>query len=196
MKRNGAGIIGIIIAILVVLGIWGVGQYNGLVGRDETVNEAAAQIDVMLQRRADLIPNVVETVKGYTQHEESVLKELAEARAKLSGAQTMSEKSEADKELTGALSRLLVVVENYPELKADKGFQDLRVELEGAENRIQVVRSDYNKAATEFNRKLRSFPTNIIGKMLGFERRTLFEATEGAQEVPKVDFNTNKTQSE
>ncbi len=191
MKKLSTGkIIGLVIlAIVVLLGLWSVSCYNGLVSLKESVDSQYSNIDVQLQRRADLIPNIVQTVKGYTSHESQILNELSESRAKLSGASTVSEKANANAEISSSLSRLLVVVENYPNLKADTQFQTLSDNLEGTENRIAVARKDYNSAVQSYNQKIRTFPTVIIASMLGFEKAERFEATEKASEVPEVNFD-------
>lgn len=191
MKKLSTGkIIGLVIlAIVVLLGLWSVSCYNGLVSLKESVDSQYSNIDVQLQRRADLIPNIVQTVKGYTSHESQILNELSESRAKLSGASTISEKANANAEISSSLSRLLVVVENYPNLKADTKFQTLSDNLEGTENRIAVARKDYNSAVQSYNQKIRTFPTVIIASMLGFEKAERFEATEKANEVPEVNFD-------
>lgn len=181
----------IIIAIVAVIAIFGgslVSSYNGLVEKQANVENADAQIQVQLQRRADLIPNLVNTVKGYAQHEEDVYAALADARAKLNSASTPEEYTEANASFESALSRLLVVVENYPELKADANFVALQDQLEGTENRISVARKDYNDIATDYNTSIKKFPTVIFAGMLGFEKVDLFEATEESQTVPTVDF--------
>lgn len=181
----------IIIAIVAVIAIFGgslVSSYNGLVEKQANVENADAQIQVQLQRRADLIPNLVNTVKGYAQHEEDVYTALADARAKLNSASTPEEYTEANASFESALSRLLVVIENYPELKADKNFIALQDQLEGTENRISVARKDYNDIATDYNTSIKKFPTVIFAGMFGFEKVDLFEATEESQTVPTVDF--------
>ncbi|MEG0771810.1 LemA family protein [Clostridium sp.] len=177
-----------IIVVLVIIALPIVGTYNSLVNLELKVNSAQADIDTDLQRRSDLIPNFVETVKGYASHENEIFTQVAESRAKLAGAQNVTEQAEADASLSSALSRLLVVVENYPELKANQNFRDLTVELEGTENRIAVKRQDYNTAVTQYNSKRRRFPSNIVASLFGFEEKPLYKAAEGAKEVPKVDF--------
>ncbi len=176
-------VIGIIIAILVISFI---GTYNGLVSRREEVDAAWSQIDVQLQRRHDLIPNLVATVKEYAAHEEEVFASVAEARSKLAGAASISEMAEADAELSSALSRLLAIAEAYPELKANQNFINLQDELAGTENRIATARRDYNQTARSYNTSIRRFPTNIIAGMFGFESVDYFEASEAGRETPDV----------
>ena len=181
----------IVVSVLLVLGILiGIvaGSYNGLVDQKENVDNKRAQIETNLQRRADLIPNLVETVKGYAQHEDKVFTELANARAKMSGAKTTEELQNANNALDSAISRLLVVVENYPDLKADKEFTTLMDELSGTENRISVARKDYNDAVTNYNKSIKKFPKLIFAKMFGFEAEQYFEATDNAQNAPSVKF--------
>lgn len=188
-KLSGWAIFGIsILAIVLILGTWSIGTYNSLVGLKESVDNQSSNISTQLQRRSDLIPNLVNTVKGYTSHESEVLNEISDSRAKLSGAQSMSEKATADSELSGAISRLLVVVENYPNLKADAQFTALTDELSGTENRITVSRQDYNATVKEYNKKIKTFPANIISGMFGFSSADYFEATQGSEKVPTVTF--------
>ena len=191
MKKLSTGkIVGLVIlGLVILLGVWGIGCYNGLVSLKETVDSQYSNIDVQLQRRADLIPNIVQTVKGYTSHESQILNELSNSRAKLSGASTISEKANANAEISSSLSKLLVVVENYPNLKADTQFQTLSDNLEGTENRIAVARKDYNEAVQSYNQKIKTFPSVIIASMLGFQSAERFEASEKANEVPEVNFN-------
>ena len=178
----------IIVAIVLIFALTGFGSYNRLVAIDEGVNGKWSQVENQLQRRADLIPNLVETVKGFAAHEEKVLSDVSEARAKLAGAQTVREKAEADAELSSALSRLLVVVENYPTLKADANFRQLQDELAGTENRIAVARMDYNTAVEGYNGTIRRFPTTIWARLLGFAPREYFQAEESAHKAPEVKF--------
>ena len=181
----------ILVVILVVVLIFVISMivtYNGLVSENESVSNAFSTIDTQLQRRADLIPNLVNTVKGYTEHEQAAIDSVTDARAKLSGAQSVSEKSEANTELTSALSRLLVVVENYPNLKADQQFIALQDELAGTENRITVARKDYNDAVRTYNTHIKTFPTNIFAGIFGFIPIDYFEADESDREVPEVTF--------
>ena len=166
-----------------------VGTYNGLVEKQAEVDQKFAQVQTVLQRRSDLIPNLVSTVKGYAAHEESVYTAIADARAALSGAKTPEELSEANGELDSAISRLLVVVENYPDLKASANFTALQDELAGAENRISTERGRYNEAVKEYNTAIKKFPNNIFAGMFGFTAADYFEADEGAQKVPEVNFD-------
>lgn len=184
--------IGIVLGIIIVLAILIMPKYNKFVQLDEQVNEKESQIETQLQRRGDLIPNLVETVKGYASHEKEVFQDVADARARLAGANGVNELSEANDQMTSALSRLLAVAENYPDLKANEQFTGLRDELAGAENRIAVARQDYNESVNEYNKQTRVFPGNIIAMIFNFEKKDYFEASEGAREVPGVDFNTNQ----
>lgn len=189
MKRSGSKIaIWVIVGIIVIVVVVGISQYNSLVGINENVENQRANIDTMLQRRVDLIPNLVNTVKGYAEHEKEVIEDVSNARAKLAGAASMEEKADADNQLSGALSRLLMVVENYPDLKANQQFIALSDELAGTENRIAVARKDYNDAVKNYNQKIRRFPSNIFANLLGFEKAEYFQAAEGAQQVPEVNF--------
>lgn len=181
-------ILGVIALVVIILVSSISGTYNSLVTLETNLESKQAAISTQLQRRSDLIPNLVSTVKGYAAHEEEVYTAIADARSKLAGADTVEEMSEADASLSGALSRLLVVVENYPELKANENFIALQDQLEGTENRIAVARNDYNNAANEYNAKIRRFPTNIFAGMFGFEKADYFEAEEGAEKVPEVSF--------
>ena len=181
----------ILIAVIAVVGMFGMtlmSSYNGLVAAQEQVNGKWSQIDTMLQRRADLIPNLVNTVKGFAAQEKSVIDSVTNARAKLAGAQGPAARGEANNELSGALSRLLVVVENYPQLKSDKTFAGLMDELAGTENRISVARRDYNDAVQSFNTRIKTFPTSIIAGMFGFSAKEYFRVEVGAKQVPAVKF--------
>ena len=178
----------IIGAVLFISVLWFIGSYNGLVRADETVNEKWANVQTAYQRRADLIPNLVETVKAYSDYEGSILTEITEARASIGKAATPAQLQAAGNELNSALSRLLVVVENYPNLKANENYLSLQDELAGTENRVKVERDIYNKAVKEYSIKVRRFPTNIVAGMFGFEKKEMFEADEGAEKVPKVNF--------
>jgi LemA protein len=183
----------IIIAAIVVLVIlipysYLKGTYNSLVTLDEGVKAAWAQVENQLQRRYDLIPNLVETVKGYAAHEKEVFLKVTEARAKVGGAGTISDKIAANNGLSAALSRLLLVVERYPDLKANTNFIRLQDELAGTENRIAVERRRYNETVKVYNIKIRRFPTNLLAGMFGFEKAAFFEVPKERQEAPKVKF--------
>ena len=180
----------IVIIIIVIPFMYLRGTYNSLVTMDEGVKGAWAQVENQLQRRYDLIPNLVETVKGYASHEKEVFIQVTEARSKVAGAGSVGDKIEANNQLSSALSRLLVVVERYPELKANTNFIRLQDELAGTENRIAVERRRYNETVKAFNIKIRRFPTNIFAGMFGFEKATFFEAPKERQEAPKVDFSS------
>ncbi|MBR6241161.1 MAG: LemA family protein [Lentisphaeria bacterium] len=194
--KNSLVVFGIIAAIVVVLGGWIISQRNALIALDEDVNEAWSNIDTDLQRRNDLIPNLVATVKGYATHEEEVFTGIADARGRLAGATTMQEKAEADAALTTGLGRLLAIAENYPELKANEGFLRLQDELAGTENRIKVTRKRYNEDVKRFNRTIRQFPGSLFAGNLPFvglnlEQRDYFEPPQGHEAVviaPKVQF--------
>ena len=183
----------LIIAAIVVLVIlipysYLKGTYNSLVTLDEGVKAAWAQVENQLQRRYDLIPNLVETVKGYAAHEKEVFINVTEARAKVGGATTISDKIAANNGLSAALSRLLLVVERYPDLKANTNFIRLQDELAGTENRIAVERRRYNETVKVYNIKIRRFPTNLLAGMFGFEKAAFFEVPKERQEAPKVKF--------
>jgi LemA protein len=193
MKR-GTLIVVIVLGILLltVLGIVGYvrGAYNGLVQQDETVKASWAQVQTVLQRRLDLIPNLVETVRGYQIHEQNVLIGVTEARAKVAGTSgaPIPDQIQANNELTSALSRLLVVVENYPNLKANENFLRLQDELAGTENRIAVERRRYNESVRDYNVRVRSFPANLIASAFKFQPAVPFEAVPEATTAPKVNF--------
>lgn len=183
-------VIGIIIAIILAMTLFFVGSYNGLVTLEESVDNKYADIDVQLERRADLIPNLVNTVKGYMKHEEDVIKQVTTARENLINAKGVEEKATANNELSNALNNLMVIVENYPDLKASTNFINLQDELAGTENRISTARRDYNNAVKEYNAKIKKIPTNIIASISGFEKKVYFEADKTKKEVPSVDFNS------
>ena len=184
MNKKNLVIIGVIILIIAILG----GTYNKIVVLDENVDGAWAQVENVLKRRADLIPNLVNTVKGYASHEKEVLTGITEARTKFNAANTPGEYAEANTELNRALTNLYAVVENYPELKANENFSNLQFELAGTENRIATERMRYNEAVEKFNKTRRRFPTNIIAKMLGFEKREYFEINPEDAKVPEGNF--------
>jgi LemA protein len=182
-----------IVAIAVIgLFSYGLSTYNGFIKQQESMKASWAQVQTVLQRRLDLIPNLVETVKGYAIHEQDVLVRVTEARAKVSGSQNapIPDQIKANNELTGALSRLMVVVENYPNLKANEGFLRLQDELAGTENRIAVERRRYNEEVRDYNIRVRTFPAVIIANMSHFGPATPFEAAPEAAAAPKVDFGT------
>ncbi|MCH6264432.1 MULTISPECIES: LemA family protein [Neobacillus] len=187
MKKVSVGL-GIIGVFIVVFGFMLMSSYNNFVNLEENVNQSYAQIENQLQRRLDLVPNLVNTVKGYAAHEEEVIASISDARARLAGAKTPEEEATANAELSGALSRLLVVVENYPNLKADRQFTQLMDELAGTENRIAIARKDYNDQVAVYNKKVKSFPGVMIAAMTGFDEKEYFEADPKASEAPKVDF--------
>lgn len=178
----------IVLAVVVILGIWGVGTYNGLLSAEGNVAAKWANVETDYQRRFDLVPNLVSTVKGAANFEQETLTKVTEARTKWMDAGSPDERVAAANEFDGALSRLLVTVESYPQLTATKGFQDLQVQLEGTENRIGVSRKDYNEAVFTYNYKVRSLPTNIVARLTGFATKESFEADEGAENVPSVQF--------
>lgn len=188
MKKSLKILIAIIVVIIIII-FPIISGYNKLVSLEQLVNISESNIDTQLQRRSDLIPNLVNTVKGYATQEKDIFTDIANARSKLSGASNISEQANADSELSSALSRLLVVVENYPDLKSNQNFKDLSIQLEGTENRIAVARQDYNTAVTNYNTKRRRFPTNIISSIFGFEEKQLYKASDNASEVPSVDFS-------
>ena len=184
-----------IIIILVIVALLAVsaysffaGNYNTFVRLDQAVKSAWAQVENQLQRRYDLIPNLVETVKGYAKHEREVLTEVTNARAKVGGAGTVPDKIAANNELSGALSRLLLVVERYPDLKANQNFLHLQDELAGTENRIAVERMRYNEAVKVYNQTIKSFPANLLAGMFGFREAAFFDAPKDAKTAPKVQF--------
>lgn len=187
MKKKGI-LIAIIVGLVVILGIALISANNKLVSMEAEVDAALANIDTNLQRRADLIPNLVNTVKGYAAHEQEVIDSVTEARANLAGASTVEEKAAADSELTAALNNLLVVVENYPELKASANFTQLADELAGTENRIATARRDYNDAVQSYNTAIRKFPNSLIAGLFGFAQKDYFQASDSAQNVPDVEF--------
>jgi LemA protein len=190
-KRNVVGIVavvGIIVVLLIIIGGWYVGTRNRLVTLDEEVNAAWSEIDNQLLRRSDLIPNLVQTVKGFAKQELQVFTEIAEARSRLAGARTVGEKAQGYNQLETALSRLLVVVEQYPQLKSSENFIRLQDELAGTENRIAVARKRYNDSVRVLNTKIRRFPSSSVANMMGFKPREYFEIQEKARETPKVDF--------
>ena len=183
------------LGIAAVLVLWGVSVYNRLVSQDEAVNSAWSQVENVYQRRADLIPNLVATVKGYAAHESSTLEAVVNARSRATqtrvddlSEQSVQQFQEAQGALSSALSRLLMVVENYPDLKANENFMDLQAQLEGTENRIAEARRAFNETAKEYNISVRRFPNNLLANIFGFSTKGYFEADEAAKTAPKVEF--------
>lgn len=182
-------VLGVIVLIIVMMISTFIGNYNRLVTLDESITGAWAQVENQLQRRNDLIPNLVSTVKGYAKHEKAIFENVAKARSKLAGARTINEKIKAHQGIESALSRLLAIAENYPNLKANTNFIRLQDELAGTENRIAVERMRYNEVVRMYNIMIKRFPSNIIAAMTGFEKKdAYFKAEETAKEVPKVEF--------
>lgn len=195
MKKNKGLIITIVVIALVAL--WGISSYNGLVSMDENVSNQWANVETQYQRRSDLIPNLVNTVKGYAKHESETLESVMAARSQATQVkidpsnctpQQLAAYQKAQGDVTTALGKLLAITENYPDLKANQNFLELQSQLEGTENRINVARKDFNDTAKKYNTSLRSFPRNIIASMCGFEKRVYFEAEAGAEKAPKVEF--------
>jgi LemA protein len=189
----------IVLIVIVVLILFGVGKYigakNTLVAKNEAVKTSWSQVDIVLQRRADLIPNLVETVKGYAKQEQTVFGDIAKARSQLLNAGTPEQKISANAQLDGALGRLLLIVENYPQLKSNENFLRLQDELAGTENRIAVERQRYNDTLKDYNIYVQQFPNNVFASSLGYKPNTAyFAATEGSREVPKVNFATPTAQ--
>lgn len=178
----------IVLVILAVILFPLIGIYNNIVNLDQNVNAKSSNIDTNLQRRSDLIPNLVQTVKGYAVQEKTIFTDIAAQRAKLAGAQTIGDKANADSALSGSLNKLLAIVENYPQLKSDQNFRDLSVALEGTENRIAIARQDYNSSVTIYNSAIKRFPNSIISGAFGFNAKPFYKAAEGSQIVPKVSF--------
>ncbi|MEE0865012.1 MAG: LemA family protein [Alistipes sp.] len=187
----------IILGIVAVVAVWAVSSYNGLVGYEESVDKAWANVESAYQRRSDLIPNLVNTVKGYAEHESATLQAVTDARANATSinidASTATPEefeawAKAQQEVGSALGRLIAVSESYPNLKANENFRDLQTQLEGTENRIKTERDRYNETVKEYNVKIRRFPTNILASLFGFERREMFKAREGSEIAPVVEF--------
>ena len=195
MKNKGIiYVLSILLAIILLGGCSVVGTYNGLVSEQTKVEQAQADVATALQRRSDLIGNLVESVKGQMNHETEVFTQIAEARAKIgNGSVTSKENQEAQGELSSAISRLISLTENYPELKSNQNVEQLMTELAGSENRIFVARKDYNKVATEYNQKLRSFPAVLFANMMNFKEAETFKESEEAKTAPKVDFRNSTT---
>jgi Uncharacterized conserved protein len=200
MGKIGLGCLAVLVVVVVIVGISFAGTYNKLVTFGQEVDKQWAQVENQYQRRYDLVPNLVATVQGAAQFEKSTLEAVTQARASVGRAQItpgtaptdpaqLAQYEQAQAALGGALQRLLVVVEKYPELKANANFRDLQAQLEGTENRISVARMDYNKAAQDYNTARLRFPTNLIAGMLGFKEKAYFKATSGAERAPAVQFN-------
>ena len=178
----------IIIVILVLLVLWLIGAYNGLVSLRNKVRDQWSQIDVLLKRRSDLIPNLVETVKGYASHESGTLEAVIAARNKVVAAPSKEAEMEANGELSGALSKLFALAESYPDLKANQNFMDLQNNLKDTEDKISYARQFYNDAVMKYQNKIEMFPTNIVASMFGFKPEKFFEATEQEKETPQIKF--------
>lgn len=197
MEKKKLSVTAIVLIVLAVIVVWGIGAYNSLVKNEEGVKSTWSQVENVYQRRADLIPNLVATVKGYATHESATLEGVVEARAKATqmtvnvddlSEEKIAEFQKAQGELGSALGRLMAITEAYPDLKANENFRDLQAQLEGTENRIAVERKAYNQVAQEYNTSIRVFPRNIIASVFGFKVKGYFEAEEGAQTAPKVEF--------
>lgn len=195
--KKGLIVLIVVVAVVLILFFWIKGMYNSMVRMDEAVSQAWAQVENVYQRRSDLVPNLVSTVKGYAEHESSTLEAVVEARAKATQAtvdpsslseEELSRFMSAQNELGTAIGRLLVSVERYPDLKANQNFLELQAQLEGTENRITVERQKFNEAARSYNVTVRRFPNNIFAGMFGFEKKGYFEASEGAEQAPVVSF--------
>ena len=187
----------VVLGVLAIVIIWGVGRYNAIITAEENVNTAWSQVENQYQRRADLIPNLVETVKGYAAHESATLEDVIAARAKATQvvvnptnatAEQIAAFQAAQGELSQALGRLMAISENYPDLKASQNFAALQSQLEGTENRITVARNNFNEMARQFNTMIRRFPTNLIANAMNAEKRPYFEANDGADKAPQVQF--------
>lgn len=185
------------VAIVVIIIMWAAGGYNGMVALDEGVQNKWADVETQYQRRADLIPNLVSTVKGYAAHESETLESVVKARSEATSVKVdpenitpekLVEYQKAQSGVSQALGRLMVVVEKYPDLKANQNFLELQSQLEGTENRINTARRDFNEAAKGYNTTIRRFPKNILAGMFGFEKKAYFEAEQGAEKAPKVEF--------
>lgn len=188
-KKSGFGTVGIIIAIVVILLVLTVPTYNRLAGAREDVNEAYAQVQNVVQRRADLIPNLVNTVKGYSDYEGETLTKVTEARAGVKNASSPQELADANEKVSQAIREINVVVESYPDLKANTQYTQLMDELAGSENRISVERGNYNSAVKKYNSDIKKFPTNIIAGITGYDQAEYFQASEGSENAPTVDFS-------
>lgn len=185
--------VAIVVGILLVIVLPIIGVYNGLVGQEATVDQSFADLDTQLQRRNDLIPNLVSAVRGALNQEQAVFGEIARARTRYGGANTIDEKAQAAGQVESALARLLVIVENNPVLRSNDNIRDLQVQLEGTENRVAQARRDYNQVTTQYNVTVRQFPRNIAAGIFGFERKPLFEAESEDREAPSVDLESGLT---
>jgi LemA protein len=179
----------IVLIVVVILAFWVIGKYNFFVNQNEAITSQWAQVENQLQRRFDLIPNVINTVKGITKQEKDVFSQLADARTRYAGSTTVDQKATTAGQVESSLGRLLVIVENYPELKSSQSFRDLTVELEGTENRISVERMKYNDLVKSLNANVKMFPNSIPASIFGVKERSYFEVANGAEAVPKVDFS-------
>lgn len=188
MKRNTIIVLAVIVGLVLIIGMSVIGPYNGMVTKKETVSAQLRNIDAQLERRLALIPNLVSTVKGFAAQEKSIMADVTANRAKLAGATTVGDKATANDQLSGSLSRLLVIAENYPQLKSDANFRQLSDELAGTENRIAVSRLDYNNAVQTYNTTIKSFPASIVAGIFGFRDAEYFKASAGATETPTVSF--------
>lgn len=182
-------VLGVLALVVIILAGVGISSYNGLVALDTQVDNTWAQVENQLQRRNDLVPNLVSTVKGIADQEKEVFSQIADARARMAGARTPQETMGASRMMDGALGRLFVVVENYPQLRSSENFMRLQDELAGTENRISVERRRYNESVRDINVRVKKFPTVLFAQLIGFEKRDFFEAAEGAEQVPEVDFS-------
>lgn len=182
--------VAVVVGIFVVLVLPIIGVYNGMVGQEAAVDQAFADLDTQLQRRNDLIPNLVSAVRGALNQEQAVFGEIARARTQYAGARTLEDKAEAAGQVESALARLLVIVEQYPQLRSNDNIRDLQVQLEGTENRVAQARRDYNQVTTQYNVTIRRFPRSIFAGIFGFERKPLFEAEVEARDVPEVDLES------
>ena len=180
---------GVIGVILVIILIYGITSYNSLVSLKEDVDAKVSEIDVQLERRADLIPNLINTVKGYVAHEDEVIEAITKARENLMSAKSIEDKANANEELSNSLDALFVIVENYPDLKSSENFINLQDELAGTENRIAVARNNYNEVVQNYNKSIKKFPKNIIAGMFNYEEADYFKADDSKKEVPDVDFS-------
>ncbi len=187
MKKN---LLGLGVGVLILV-MWLAGTYNGLVGLGQQVDSQWAQVETQYQRRYDLVPNLVESTKGILTQEQEVFSQIAEARQGYAGAGNTSQKVEAASQMESALSRLLVIVENYPELKSNETVQDLMVELAGTENRVSVERKRYNDSVRGYNTKVKTFPTMLVANMFGYNEKPYFEAIEAAESAPEVNLDLN-----